>query len=50
VAVPGLASYHGLVRTKSAQTASLGIGNLGQQGYTRATEAIERHRADVYEV
>jgi hypothetical protein len=43
VAIPGLASYHGLVRTKSAQTASLGIGNLQQQGHTRVTEAIARH-------
>ena len=50
VAVPGLAAYRGLVRTKSAQTASLGTGNLGQQEYTRVTETIERHRAGVHAV
>jgi hypothetical protein len=48
VAVPRLASYHGLVRTKSAQTASLGRGNLGEHEYARVTEALERHRANVY--
>jgi len=45
VAVPGLASYRKLVPTNSAQTASLGRGNLGPQGFSLVTDAINQYEA-----
>lgn len=45
VAIPRLTSYRYLVRARSAQTASLGSGNLGPEGFSLVIKAIERHKA-----
>jgi hypothetical protein len=44
VAVPKLASYHKLVLTKSALTASLGPGNLTPEGFSLVSKALAQYR------